>query len=141
MAKGYTYRGLLPDGREVTRTTHRTYTHLVATQQRGESWGVWSFCGSRELAEKAGRQASRAGLHYCIVPVTNPRPDKADEVRRATLLLKQHMEANGKAVEVEQVEAARYRIEGTDVLERHGPFTVDVVWDDTAGMPLARSDQ
>lgn len=54
------YTVTLSDGRTITRKSARAYTHAVVTDQtidgvhRGE--GVWSFCGSLELAVK--RQAA-----------------------------------------------------------------------------------
>lgn len=74
--KRYTYRATLPDGKVVTRTTTRNYTHIVAILypttnydvERGSTftgefhWGMFGWCGRLDLAQKtaAKYQAFRA---------------------------------------------------------------------------------
>jgi hypothetical protein len=54
------YAATLPDGREVTRQTQRTYTNIVAVRRDdGQGWGVWSWAGRFDLAFKASNQARK----------------------------------------------------------------------------------
>lgn len=57
MMKKHIYRAILPDGKEVTRTSARTYTHLVyVTSKEGKSHVIgWS--GSLVLAKKLASSA------------------------------------------------------------------------------------
>lgn len=51
-----TYKAVAPDGSVHTRKTERTYTHAIATSKDGETWGVISWCGRPDLAEKEFRR-------------------------------------------------------------------------------------
>lgn len=57
----------LPDGTIATRTTARTYTHVIANQhyQTGD-WFVSTWCGSLKLAQKRVNPKGR------IIPI-NPQ--------------------------------------------------------------------
>lgn len=69
-----------PDGKVITRTTARTYTHAVLFYEeknwRGcPFWGYIGFCGTKELAEKLMRttksQWAKQGREgtFVLVPV------------------------------------------------------------------------
>jgi hypothetical protein len=70
------YTATLPDGRQVSRNSKRTYTHIWACIDPGGSWGVGGYAGSEALACKA-RDAWQArciregcpGWQYAIIPV------------------------------------------------------------------------
>jgi hypothetical protein len=80
--KKHTYFAVLPDGRIVTRTTHRTYTHVIIGKHADWYWNsfrrgyeqkfnssaenhffVISWAGSPELALKALRAAQKCCMH------------------------------------------------------------------------------
>lgn len=45
----------LPDGREISRWTERTYTHIIAIRQAGGNPDIWiaaTWCGRPDLAQK-----------------------------------------------------------------------------------------
>lgn len=46
-----TYVAVAPDGTELTRKTHRVYTHAVLTEG-SDGWSAAGFCGRLDLAEK-----------------------------------------------------------------------------------------
>lgn len=47
-----TLTATLPDGRTVTRTTARPYTHVVVGHDGDGDWGAFGWCGSHDLAMK-----------------------------------------------------------------------------------------
>lgn len=47
------YAHATQDGTVHTRSSQRTYTHVVAVQEQGGPWFINSYCGSRALADKA----------------------------------------------------------------------------------------
>lgn len=78
--KKSTLTAILPDGKVRTRTTARTYTHVIAIDLNdGEGWGAIAWCGNLELAEKRLISEERdwlknprwqnAGLKFQIVEV------------------------------------------------------------------------
>lgn len=48
----------LPDGTWATRTTHRTYTHVVAVQDEA-GWGAIAWAGTQLLAERRANEVRR----------------------------------------------------------------------------------
>lgn len=71
----HTYTAILPDGTEFTRTTQRTYTHVIAVRQ-GEKWGNMGCIGRADLAQKKINEA------------TSGRYGRFDEARAIPLTLK-----------------------------------------------------
>lgn len=73
----HTYEAVLPNNVRVTRTTARTYTHIVAgfITPWGETKGAWEvvgFCGSLALAHKSARQHTYPTEIIPVVLVTAP---------------------------------------------------------------------
>ena len=61
MAKTRTITATFPHGEEVTRTTARTYTHVVhifATNEQGKTTLAFNWCGRPDLKEKAVAKAT-----------------------------------------------------------------------------------
>lgn len=54
----YKYTVALPDGKEATRTSPRTYTHAIAVKS-DRGWWVRGYAGSLDLANKAYNQAGK----------------------------------------------------------------------------------
>lgn len=81
MARKHTYRVTLPDGKEYTRTTARTYTHAIAVRTEGdaysrEGWWVWGYNGSEAIAQRESMRAARhstAIREVRILPIEQPR--------------------------------------------------------------------
>lgn len=77
MAAGRRLTATLPDGTQATRTTHREYTHVVAVLRESDhrwdgrhtGWGVWSWAGRADLADKAAREAAKAYATVQVVEV------------------------------------------------------------------------
>jgi len=78
----------LPDGGIATRTTHRTYTHVIASRKGDSKWRAEGWAGSITLAKKrlAAEQSDvRRGwlpwdyevvnLDGTIVPLVGPLPE------------------------------------------------------------------
>ncbi|MFA7205005.1 MAG: hypothetical protein WC102_01615 [Saccharofermentanales bacterium] len=60
------------EGIKFTRTTNRTYTHVIIVRNPSEAWGAISWAGSYELAMK--RLNSKLVSSYKetkIIPVSN----------------------------------------------------------------------
>lgn len=71
------YRATLPNGEKVTRTSLRSYTHVVAARRSvggfsdaPDDWGVWSWNGSLALAQKAAKAAAQCYLDVEILPAS-----------------------------------------------------------------------
>jgi len=54
----YKYTVALPDGKEATRTSPRTYTHAIAVKG-ARGWGLTGYAGNLDLANKAYGRASK----------------------------------------------------------------------------------
>jgi hypothetical protein len=89
----YKYTVVLPDGKEKTRTSPRTYTHAIAVKD-ARGWGLTGYAGNLDLANKAyGRASNRAHpagwTEVRMIPVqvreigkkTAPKPAPAQPVK------------------------------------------------------------
>lgn len=68
----HTYIATLPDGTPFTRTTERTYTHVIAVRD-AKGWGVTGCVGRANLANAKVREAGRVVrdlLEACAIPLT-----------------------------------------------------------------------
>lgn len=78
-----TYTLTLPDGKEVTRTSRKPYTHVVVVKGRpgdywwelGWPWGVFRWSQSPRSAQNGAKEAARTGAY--------------DEIRVETLVAKE----------------------------------------------------
>lgn len=77
----HTYNATLPDGRIVTRTTDRIYTHVIAVINDSpfstrQNWGAAAWAGRPDLAEKDVAKYSKWNFTRVVaIPVNNPRPE------------------------------------------------------------------
>lgn len=64
----YKYTVVLPDGKEATRTSPRTYTHAIAVKD-GRGWGLLGYAGNLDLANKAFNRAGKVlARHRLMAP-------------------------------------------------------------------------
>ena len=75
MAKTRTITATFQNGEEVTRTTARTYTHVVhifATNEQGKTTLAFNWCGRPDLMEKCvAKYSSLEGAEIMVAPLTN----------------------------------------------------------------------
>ena len=66
---------ITPDGKILTRTTHREYSHMVAIQNTKKhffyplGWSSWSWSSRLDLAEKKVQDAKQLGWNAVILEV------------------------------------------------------------------------
>lgn len=66
-----TYRFTLPDGKEVTRTSHKPYTYVVLVKGQlgdywrsmGWPWGIYRWSQSERAAQNSAKEALRTGAY------------------------------------------------------------------------------
>ena len=79
MAKTRRLTATFPHGEEVTRTTARTYTHVVhifATDDQGKTTLAFNWCGRPDLKDKAVAKATKyKGLGEITVEVAKVTND------------------------------------------------------------------
>ena len=64
------YKATAPNGKTFERKSSRLYTHALASKTpASKDWGIASFCGSLQAAQKRMKQLSKFyGGEWLIVP-------------------------------------------------------------------------
>lgn len=66
-----TYRFTLPDGKKVTRTSHKPYAYVVVVRSQpggywdsmGWPWGVYRWSQTEQAAQNGAKEAYRTGAY------------------------------------------------------------------------------
>jgi hypothetical protein len=66
----YKYTVVLPDGKEATRTSPRTYSHAIAVKD-DRGWGLIGYAGNLDLANKAYGRASKILARHRLMATGN----------------------------------------------------------------------